>query len=110
MKKYLLGLSVVAIALFAAAFTTVKKEQKTDLFNNWFVYKGPLPATDNDLKDESNYEQGSIEPCDDVVTICAVNVPGSGTNPDPFTTTIEEDILDAQHNHAPVTGYILMRE
>lgn len=100
---------VLAVAVFAAAFTTHKTENKK-LFSNWFEYRGPLPASDADLKEESNYFLVESEPpCEGADEMCAINVAGTGQHPDAFTSTIESDLVSAKNTQTPVQGYIDLR-
>lgn len=108
MKKYFVGLSILAVAVFAAAFTAPKAVNKK-LLSNWYEYRGPLPGTNSDLKEESNYFLVSSDPqCSSDQVICAIQVQGTGQHPDSFSTTTENDIVSAVSSNTPVAGYIEM--
>lgn len=118
MKKYFIGLAIVATAIGAFAFIPEKKKSEKAMdthwyeytLTSWYEYRGPQPASDNDLKDENNYFLvDAPSGCTSNQTICAVNVPGSGEHPDNFSGTIETDILSAAHNNSPESGYIEMK-
>jgi microcystin degradation protein MlrC len=108
MKKYFIGLAIAAVAVGTFAFAPNKNESKKVL-NSWYEYRSTSQDA-SDLTNENLYFLVSAPSgCSSDENICAVNVPGGGQHPANFSATIEQDILDAVANKAPVSGYIEMK-
>lgn len=110
MKKFLMPALALIIAVSLSAFTHKSTVKKPNATGNWYIYKGPLPSTTTSVVVEGNYELGEPQDCESDQNLCAIFVPGTGTNPDQFDSQTQADLENAQRNHDPVPDYILMKE
>jgi hypothetical protein len=108
MKKYFIGLSIAVVAIVTFAFTTTKKESKK-VFDSWYEYRSTSQDEADLLNENLYFLVTNPSGCSSDENICAVKVPGTGTHPNTFDPGIEQDILDAVTNEAPVSGYIEMK-
>ena len=96
MKKIIMGLAVVAMAILTTAFidqSSAKEAADAENVHQWFIYTGSDPSGETEASNYEPYEgSGSPTGCAGDDMICAVFAAPSNANPDePDLTTVDED-------------------
>ena len=97
MKKYIIGMVAIILAVAGSAFTAHKTVVSANSPNTtaWFTFMGSDPTDLSQVQDNTNYTYVSGLPCSGSSKICAVQTSGvasSGHQPDPFTSTLKTEL------------------
>ena len=105
MKRKVLGVLAIVIAVSASAFTTKKAN------SNFYLYTGG--TTQADVQNISNYSSIATDPCGGSTNVCGVTLSTSRpTGQQPVATEFNAEkanLWSSQQSHAAADGSIEMK-